>query len=202
MLTYAMEQRGRSVPVRISVPVHPAGHPLRRSGRREQLPSSGPWRSICTCPSSPWRACAQLEAEGYVHTLPRQACFVSRWSGPPRPRRSPGPAAGQGRPGGWTSSATGWTWPGSGVHLGPADPAGALRGRGGAAARPATGACPPCINHCRRPAPSGAWRRTQQILVGGGAEYLYLLLAQLLGREAVVAVEDPGYPRSARSTAA
>lgn len=34
-----------------------------------------------------------------------------------------------------------------------------------------------------------------QIVVGAGAEYLYLLLAQLLGREAVLAVEDPGYPK-------
>ena len=34
----------------------------------------------------------------------------------------------------------------------------------------------------------------EQIVVGAGAEYLYLLLAQLLGREAVFAVEDPGYP--------
>ena len=34
-----------------------------------------------------------------------------------------------------------------------------------------------------------------QIVVGAGAEYLYLLLAQLLGREATLAVEDPGYPK-------
>ena len=34
-----------------------------------------------------------------------------------------------------------------------------------------------------------------QIAVGAGAEYLYLLLAQLLGREAVFALEDPGYPK-------
>lgn len=34
-----------------------------------------------------------------------------------------------------------------------------------------------------------------QIVVGAGAEYLYLLLAQLLGRDAVLAVEDPGYPK-------
>ena len=34
-----------------------------------------------------------------------------------------------------------------------------------------------------------------QLVVGAGAEYLYLLLAQLLGREAVFAVEDPGYPK-------
>lgn len=35
----------------------------------------------------------------------------------------------------------------------------------------------------------------EQIVVGAGAEYLYLLLSQLLGREAAIAVEDPGYPK-------
>lgn len=35
----------------------------------------------------------------------------------------------------------------------------------------------------------------EQIVVGAGAEYLYLLLAQLLGRDTVLAVEDPGYPK-------
>jgi len=35
----------------------------------------------------------------------------------------------------------------------------------------------------------------EQIVVGAGAEYLYLLLAQLLGPDAVFAVEDPGYPK-------
>lgn len=34
-----------------------------------------------------------------------------------------------------------------------------------------------------------------QILVGAGAEYLYLLVAQLLGPDRVFAVEDPGYPK-------
>ena len=35
----------------------------------------------------------------------------------------------------------------------------------------------------------------EQIVVGAGAEYLYLLLAQLFGPSAVFAVEDPGYPK-------
>ena len=35
----------------------------------------------------------------------------------------------------------------------------------------------------------------EQIVIGAGAEYLYLLLAQLLGRKAVFALEDPGYPK-------
>ena len=35
----------------------------------------------------------------------------------------------------------------------------------------------------------------EQIVVGAGAEYLYLMLAQLFGPQAVFAVEDPGYPK-------
>ena len=35
----------------------------------------------------------------------------------------------------------------------------------------------------------------EQIVVGAGAAYLYLLLAQLFGSGAVFAVEDPGYPK-------
>ena len=35
----------------------------------------------------------------------------------------------------------------------------------------------------------------EQIIVGAGAEYLYLLLAQLLGQQTVFAVEEPGYPK-------
>lgn len=35
----------------------------------------------------------------------------------------------------------------------------------------------------------------EQIVIGAGAEYLYLMLAQLFGPQAVFAVEDPGYPK-------
>ncbi len=38
----------------------------------------------------------------------------------------------------------------------------------------------------------------EQILIGAGAEYLYLLLAQLLGHSSIFAVEDPGYPKIAK----
>lgn len=37
-----------------------------------------------------------------------------------------------------------------------------------------------------------------QILIGAGTEYLYGLLVQLLGRDRVFAVENPGYPKIAR----
>ena len=35
----------------------------------------------------------------------------------------------------------------------------------------------------------------EQIVIGAGAEYLYMLLAQLLENDAVFALEDPGYPK-------
>ena len=35
----------------------------------------------------------------------------------------------------------------------------------------------------------------EQVVIGSGAAYLYLLLAQLIGRETVLALEDPGYPK-------
>lgn len=38
----------------------------------------------------------------------------------------------------------------------------------------------------------------EQIVVGAGTEYLYNLIIQLLGREAVYGVEDPGYSKAAR----
>ena len=38
----------------------------------------------------------------------------------------------------------------------------------------------------------------EQIVVGAGTEYLYNLLVQLLGRELVYGVEDPGYSKAAR----
>ena len=38
----------------------------------------------------------------------------------------------------------------------------------------------------------------EQIVVGAGTEYLYTLLIQLLGRDKIYAVEDPGYQKIAR----
>ena len=39
----------------------------------------------------------------------------------------------------------------------------------------------------------------EQIIIGAGTEFLYLLLIQLLGRDRCYAVEDPGYSRIART---
>lgn len=40
--------------------------------------------------------------------------------------------------------------------------------------------------------------KPDQIVVGAGTEYLYNLIVQLLGRECVYGVEDPGYSKAAR----
>ncbi|MBQ4093808.1 MAG: PLP-dependent aminotransferase family protein [Oscillospiraceae bacterium] len=42
---------------------------------------------------------------------------------------------------------------------------------------------------------SGISVQPQQIVIGAGAEYLYSLVPQLLGREQVFALEQPGYPK-------
>ncbi|MBE5784703.1 MAG: PLP-dependent aminotransferase family protein [Clostridiales bacterium] len=40
--------------------------------------------------------------------------------------------------------------------------------------------------------------QSEQIVVGAGAEYLYNLIVQLLGRERIYAVEDPGHVKAAK----
>ncbi len=40
--------------------------------------------------------------------------------------------------------------------------------------------------------------QSEQIVVGAGAEYLYNLIVQLLGRERIFAVEDPGHVKTAK----
>ena len=139
----------------------------------------------------------QLEAEGYVDARPRLGFFVSpvdqapAAASPPAASREPPPRAwrldlrsGRIDPSCFPSAL----WArltrrvlSEGGHLSPAPPQGlpALRE---AIARD--------LRDFKGMAVS-----PEQIVVGAGAEYLYLLLAQLLGREAVFALEDPGYPK-------
>lgn len=41
----------------------------------------------------------------------------------------------------------------------------------------------------------GMYVNTENIIVGAGTEYLYSIIVQLLGRDKVIAVEDPGYKK-------
>lgn len=45
---------------------------------------------------------------------------------------------------------------------------------------------------------NGIYIRPEQIIIGSGAEYLYSLLAQLLGQERIFALEDPSYDKIRR----
>ena len=142
-------------------------------------------------------AYAQLEAEGYVYTKPKQGFFVCPVQQSPEPPQqvpiAPEPPgrvwkADLGRNQADASRFPAATWArltrqvlSEGGFLTPAPHQGLyalrqaiaddLRSFKGMAVSP------------------------EQIVIGAGAEYLYILLAQLLGPQAVVAVEDPGYPK-------
>ena len=142
-------------------------------------------------------AYAQLEAEGYVYTKPKQGffvCPVQQTPEPPRPAviptEKPAPV--------WkvdlrSNQADGSRFPAAtwarltrqvlseGGFLTPVPHQGlyALR---------------QAIADDLR-AFKGMAVSPEQIVIGAGAEYLYMLLAQLLGPKTVVAVEDPGYPK-------
>ena len=140
----------------------------------------------------------QLEAEGYVYTLPKRGFFVSHVDRPPE---APAPAAiPEEVPAVWkldlrnnrvdSSRFPVSTW----VRL-----TRQVLSEGGS---PLLSPVPHQGLPALRRAIADDLRdykgmsvSPEQIVVGAGAEYLYLLLAQLLGREAVFAVGGPGYPK-------
>ena len=142
----------------------------------------------------------QLEAEGYVASAPRRGFFVARVEQAPKAAPVAAPAAEVRKQPAWrlnlqqnlvdVSRFPVSTWvrltrqvlsEGGTALLSPVPHQGLLA--------------------LRQAIARDLWERKgmavnpEQIVVGAGAEYLYLLLAQLLGREAVLAVEDPGYPK-------
>lgn len=142
----------------------------------------------------------QLEAEGYVTAEPRRGVFVSRVEQVPKTETVAVPLTEQQPAVNWRLDlkqtlvdvsrfpVSGW------VRL-----TRQVLSEGGTALLspvPHQG-----LPDLRRAIAHDLWERKgmavnpEQIVIGAGAEYLYLLLAQLLGREAVLAVEDPGYPK-------
>lgn len=139
----------------------------------------------------------QLEAEGYVYTSPKRGFFVHAVDRPPVPTASAAIPAEPAAPA-WrldlsrnqadTSRFPAATWArltrqvlSEGSFLAPAPHQGLLELRQAIASD---------LRNFR-----GMSVFPEQIVVGAGAEYLYLLLAQLFGKTAVFAVEDPGYPK-------
>lgn len=198
MLTYAMENRG-------GLPLYEYLYQCIRTdildgklAADERLPSKRALAehlrvSVITVES----AYQQLEAEGYVYTLPKRGFFVSPVD------RVPSPAVPASIPAEppirtWrldlrrnqadTSRFPAATWArltrqvlSEGSFLAPAPHQGLLVLRQAIASD---------LRDFK-----GMAVLPEQIVVGAGAEYLYMLLAQLLGRDAVFAVEDPGYPK-------
>ena len=201
MLTYSMEERG-------TLPLYEYLYRCIRSdildgtlAAGERLPSKRQLAehlrlSVITVEG----AYQQLEAEGYVYTLPKRGFFVAPVerlaAAPPAPAPLPAPAVK--RP--WRLDLKSnqvdvtcfpvSTWARLTRQV--------LSEGGEALLRPVPHqgleALRQAIADDLRDY-KGMTVSPEQIVVGAGAEYLYLLLAQLLGPEAVFAVEDPGYPK-------
>lgn len=200
MLTYAMEERGdrslyeylyQCIRRDILSGALPAG---------TQLPSKRALAehlnvSVITVEG----AYQQLEAEGYVYTLPRRGFFVSAVERTAAAPAAPPPAAEPEEPR-WrldlkrnrvdVSRFPVATWAKLTRRVLSEDGAALLRPVPHQGLPALRRAIADDLRDFRGMAVDPA-----QILVGAGAEYLYLLLPQLLGRDAVFAVEDPGYPR-------
>jgi len=201
MLTYSMENRG-------SLPLYAYLYRCIRSDilngnlrADERLPSKRQLAehlrlSVITVEN----AYQQLEAEGYIYTRPKRGFFVSQVDRLPGSTQTPAVPAAPPEPQTWRLDLRSnrvdssrfpvsiWTRltrqvlsEGSAPLLAP------VHHQGLPALRQAI------ANDLRDY--KGMSISPDQIIIGAGAEYLYLLLAQLLSREAVFAVEDPGYPK-------
>lgn len=148
-------------------------------------------------------AYAQLAAEGYLYALPKRGFFVSRIDRTPAPplrtaEIPAGPTAPEWRLDLKTNQVDAARFPFSAWSRLTRQ---VLVQEGQALLRPIPHQGLPEL----RQAIAGDLRdyrglsvSPEQIVVGAGAEYLYLLLAQLLGTGTVFAVEDPGYPKIAQ----
>lgn len=200
MLTYNLEERG-------SVPLYEY---LYRRIREDIL--SGALESGTRLPSNRGLAAhlqisvitvenayAQLEAEGYLQTRPRQGFYVARIDRPPAPPAVPAPLPPEAAPQEWRLDLRRTQ-----VDRFPASVWAKLTrqvlSEGGLLAPVPHQGLPALREAIARDLRDfkGMSASPEQIVVGAGAEYLYLLLAQFLGnrtRNAVFALEDPGYPK-------
>lgn len=205
MLTYSMENRG-------GLPLYEYLYRCIRAdilggtlSTDERLPSKRALAehlrlSVITVES----AYQQLEAEGYVYTRPKRGFFVAPVEQTPRPA-APAPIPAEPPTRAWKLDLGRNQVDGSRFPVSTwARLTRQVLSEGGAAILSPT---PHQGLYALRQAIADDLRdfkgmavSPEQIVVGAGAEYLYMLLAQLLGggpsgRETVFAVEDPGYPK-------
>ena len=142
----------------------------------------------------------QLEAEGYLYTLPKRGFFVSPIQRLSAPKEQPIPPQLPEEQPHWrldlrsnqvdTGSFPVSTWARLTRQV--------LSESGEALLRPVPHQGLPALRQAIADDLrdyKGMSVSPAQIIIGAGAEYLYLLLAQLLGSTAVFAVEDPGYSK-------
>ena len=147
-------------------------------------------------------AYAQLAAEGYVYALEKRGHYVSAVEPHPQDLPLPEPAAEPEEP----RFLLDLRGTGSGTEGFPFSVWARLtrrvlteRGEALLRATPHSGA-----SELRRAIARHLYRfrgiacRPEQIVVGAGTEYLYNLIVQLLGRELVYGLEDPGYSKAER----
>ena len=144
-------------------------------------------------------AYAQLEAEGYLQTRPRRGFYVAQIDRPPAPHTVPDPPPPESSQKEWRLDLLRTE-----VDRFPASVWAKLTrqvlSEGGLLAPTPHQGLPALREAIARDLRDfkGMSASPEQIVVGAGAEYLYLLLAQLLGNRsgnAVFALEDPGYPK-------
>ena len=201
MLTYPMEERG-------TLPLYEYLYRRIRTdildgtlSPDEKLPSKRALAehlhlSVITVES----AYAQLEAEGYVYTLPKRGFFVSQLEQHSAAASIPSPIPPSESPRQWaldlksnqvdSSRFPAATWARLTRQV--------LSESSDALLRPVPHQGLPVLRQAIADDLrdyKGMTVSPEQIIVGAGAEYLYLLLSQLIGRDAVFALEDPGYPK-------
>lgn len=202
MLTYDLDRRGRLARYDYLYRCIREDILSGRLTAGEKLPSKRALAEhLQTAVSTVENAYAQLAAEGYIHTREKSGCFVAAVE-TPRLERAPAPPTPE--RGGPPFAEREWLLDlhsgGSGTEGFPFSVWARLmrrvlgeRGEALLRATPPNGAVELRAALARQLYRyRGINAAPEQIVVGAGTEYLYNLIVQLLGREGVYGVEDPG----------
>ncbi len=204
MLTYDLDRRGKLARYDYLYRCIREDILAGRLTAGEKLPSKRSLAShLQTAVITVQNAYAQLEAEGYLYTREKRGYYVADVERHPAvPGRAPAQSAPQPQRSWLLDLSSG----GSGTEGFPFSVWAKLmrrvlseEGEALLRATPPNGA-----DALRRAIAQHLYRfrgisaAPEQIVVGAGTEYLYNLIVQLLGREAVYGVEDPGYSKAAR----